>query len=205
MKRVFYLLALFLILIFSLSCSADKKGEKPPHLSDYRESALKYFPLSVGNNWKYRVNYFGSVGEIDVKIVASDGNWFMDNRGGKFMADRRGIRDERRYILMFPLQRESWVSIVDAQTREIRKTIGVDESVSTPAGNFNGAIKVHTYVAVSSDKALHSFHYFVAKVGVVKIETAIEDIKENRLIPQTLTELVSYSLNGSEGAQNEQN
>lgn len=195
MKKVLLVLLAFLLLFSFAGCGENKKKEKSPHLSDYSSSAAKYFPLAVGNSWKYRVNYFGSSGEMDVTIVASDGEWFTDNRGGRLKIDRHGIRDNERYLLMFPLQREEWTAILRNKSREIRKTVGVDEQVVVPAGKFEGAIKVHTYVALPGKKALHSYHYFVAKVGIVKIVTELEDLNEAKKTRQTVTELVSYTIN----------
>jgi mannose-6-phosphate isomerase-like protein (cupin superfamily) len=134
---------------------------------------------------------------VDIEIKATDNEWFVDNKGQKLKIDRRGIRDESRYLLMFPLQKESWISIVDLKTKEVRKTVGVDETVTVSAGTFEGAIKVHTTVELPESKILHSFHYFVAGVGIVKIETAIEDVKEGKMIPQTVTELKKYSVNSA--------
>lgn len=195
MKRIGIFFAVLLITSIFLSCSSDKKQDKPPHTSDYKASALKYFPLNVGNKWTYSVNYLGSTGKIDVQINGTDGEWFLDNRGGRIMADKRGIRDNDRYILMFPLQKDSWTSIIQTKTREIRKTVGVDETVKVPAGVFEGTIKVHTYVELPGNKILHSFHYFAADVGIVKIETALEDNSTGKVIPQTVTELLSYTIN----------
>jgi len=194
MKRTAIFFTLFLFVFISFSCATGDKTEQPPHMSDYSKSAAKYMPLEVGNKWVYKVNYIGSVGEVEIVINARDGDWFVDNRGGKFLIDKRGVRDADRYILMFPLQREEWVSIIDARTSEVRKTVGVDESVTVPAGKFDGAIKVHTFVVVPGNKIIHSFHYFVAGVGIVKIETFLEDVKESRYIPQTKTELVNYDI-----------
>ncbi|MGI6394046.1 MAG: hypothetical protein ACOX2F_04860 [bacterium] len=195
-KRVLIsVLIAVLAVVFVVSCNKSNKKDSPPHTSNYKESALKYFPLALGNKWKYTVNYFGSSGEMEVVITGTDGEWFLDNKGGKIMADKRGIRDSDRYMLMFPLQREEWVAIVDTKTREIRKTVGVDETVKVPAGVFEGAIKVHTFVELPGSKVLHSFHYFVAGVGIVKIETFLEDLKEDKLIPQTVTELIGYEIN----------
>jgi hypothetical protein len=194
-KKIFATLIVLLFAAVAVTGCNNSKKDTPPHASDYKESALKYFPLALGNKWTYNVNYFGSAGTIEVVITGTDGDWFLDNRGGRIMADRRGIRDADRYMLMFPLQRESWVSIIDTKTRETRKTVGVDETVAVPAGTFEGAIKVHTYVELPEGRLLHSFHYFVADVGIVKIETAIEEPKEGKMIPQTVTELVSYLIN----------
>jgi hypothetical protein len=193
MKKILFAV---LIIMFAVSCSSAKK-EKISKTPDYSKSAAKYMPLALGNKWTYSVNYFGSKGKIDIEIKATDGEWFVDNKGQKLKIDKRGVRDESRYLLMFPLQKESWVSIIDLKTKELRKTVGVDETVVVPAGKFEGAIKVHTSVELPDSKILHSFHYFVADVGIVKIETAIEDGKQNKMIPQTVTELEKYSVNSA--------
>ena len=194
MKKI-VLMLLVSISAFMISCGTAEKKDEKYHLSDYKESALRYFPLSVGNNWKYKVNYFGQSGETEISIVGTDGDWFLDNKGGKLKADRHGIRDEERYLLMFPLQRESWTAIIKStKTLEVRKTEGVDETVKVPAGTFEGTIKVHTYVELPNKKVLHSYHYFALKVGIVKIVTVLEDVRENKMIPQTTTELVSYAV-----------
>lgn len=193
MKKTLFLFIMLVAVLFT-SCSTDKK-QKPPHESDYKSSAMKYMPLSIGNEWKYKVNYFGSSGQIDIKITASDGEWFVDSRGGRLKCDKRGVRDQDRYILMFPLQRESWISIIDNKTRELRTTEGVDEKVSVPAGDFEGAVKVHTVLEIPGGKALHSYHYFVSDIGIVKIQTFIEDVKEGKMFPQTSTELFEYTIN----------
>jgi mannose-6-phosphate isomerase-like protein (cupin superfamily) len=185
-----------LIGLLFFGCSSAKK-DKVSKVPDYSSSAAKYMPLALGNKWTYEVNYFGSKGTVDIEIKATDNEWFVDNKGQKLKIDRRGIRDESRYLLMFPLQKESWISIVDLKTKEVRKTVGVDETVTVSAGTFEGAIKVHTTVELPESKILHSFHYFVAGVGIVKIETAIEDVKEGKMIPQTVTELKKYSVNSA--------
>lgn len=194
MKRAVLFLTMVLMSVIFFSCSSDKK-EKPMHDSDYKTSAMKYMPLNIGNKWKYQVNYFGSSGVVDIQITATDGDWFIDNKGGRLKCDKRGVRDDDRYLLMFPLQREPWVSIINNKTRELRSTEGVDESVIVPAGKFDGAVKVHTVVDLPEGKVLHSYHYFVADVGIVKIQTVMEDVKEGKTIPQTLTELVEYTIN----------
>lgn len=193
MKKIVF--AVLIGLLF-LGCSSAKK-DKVSKVSDYSSSAAKYMPLALGNKWTYEVNYFGSKGAMDIEIKASDGEWFIDNKGQRLKIDRRGVRDESRYLLMFPLQKESWISIIDLKTKELRKTVGVDETVTVPAGVFEGAIKVHTTVELPESKILHSFHYFVAGVGIVKIETAIEDEKEGKFLPQTVTALKKYSVNSA--------
>ena len=59
MKKALLIFMVF-VMIFAVSCgSTDKKKDEKYHLSDYKESAMRYLPLAVGNSWKYKVNYFG--------------------------------------------------------------------------------------------------------------------------------------------------
>jgi len=182
------------VAVFIFATCSNAKKYKTVSSSDYSDSAAKYMPLAIGNKWVYRVNYMGVTGQMDIEIVATDQEWFIDNKGVKLKVDRRGIRDKHRYLLMFPLQKSPWISIVDLQTREVRETVGVNETINVLAGKFEGAVKVHTFVELPESKVLHSFQYFVAGIGIVKIETVLEDIKKGQTTTQTVTELEKYSL-----------
>ena len=73
MKKALLVFMVF-VAVFAISCSSpDKKKDEKYHLADYKESAMRYFPLAVGNSWKYKVNYFGQSGETEVSIVGTDG------------------------------------------------------------------------------------------------------------------------------------
>ncbi len=178
-------------LLFIAACASSGGPEKKP-AQDYRDSALVYLPLAVGEQWVYTVDYLGQAGEMTVEIVRQEGEWFVDNRGTMLTADHRGIRDKDRYLLTFPLQeKRSWVAFLTPTQRETRTIVSVDTPVDTPAGRFEGAIAVETSVAATADILLKSVHYFVPRVGIVKIETYLEDARSGAVKRQTVTLLKS--------------
>ena len=95
----------------------------------------------------------------------------------------------------FPLlQNSKWSAVLSPGVVEERTLTDVNRSVQTPAGVFEGAIVVESRVEVDKSKALLSKHYFVAGVGIVKIETYIEERGKSTLVPQTVTLLKGYKV-----------
>lgn len=187
----------FLCAAFLAACASTGDTKKPAQ--DYRDSAMLYMPLEVGNQWTYTVDYLGQAGEMTIEIVRQEGEWFVDNHGTMFTIDRRGVRDHERYLLTFPLQeKRSWVAFTSPTQRETRTILTVDTPVETPAGTFEGAIAVETEIAARPDVLLKSVHYFVPKVGIVKIETFIEDARNGDIKRQTLTLLKSWKRKNNE-------
>lgn len=176
---------------FVAACASS--GDAKKMSQDYRDSARLYLPLEVGNQWTYTVDYLGQAGELTIEIVRQEGDWFVDNRGTMLTADHRGIRDHDRYLLTFPLQeKRTWVAFITPTQREERTILSVDTPVDTPAGTFEGAIAVETAIAASPEMILKSVHYFVPKVGIVKIETFIEDGRNGAIKRQTVTLLKNW-------------
>ncbi len=186
------------MLLLTASCATTEPAPKPA--PDYRDMALTYFPLAVGAQWVYAVDYLGQKGEMTVEIVRQEGDWWLDNRGGMLMADRRGVRDRDRYLLTFPLQQgRSWVSFLSPSEHETRTIVATDTTVETPAGTFSGVVVVETAISPTPDRILKSYHYFAPKVGIIKIETFTEESRGGTPVPQTTTLLKRYLL-GTTGA-----
>jgi len=174
-------------------------GDPKKAAQDYRGSAATYVPLAVGNQWTYTVDYLGQLGEMTIEIVQQEGEWFVDNRGTMLSIDHRGVRDRERYLITFPLQENrSWVAFTSPTQRETRTVLTVDMPVDTPAGHFEGAVAIETAIAAGPDMLLKSVHYFVPKVGIVKIETFIEDARNGEVKRQTLTLLKNWKMKDNE-------
>ncbi|MFO7736597.1 MAG: hypothetical protein R6W70_10365 [bacterium] len=193
-----------LITMFSvfLSCAATSPAKKPAlpgknqKSMDYKDSALAYFPLSVGNSWTYSVNYLGESGKMKVVIEKEENGWFVDNRGHRMKADKRGIRDKDRYLLRFPLHNQRWVSILSPSQKEVSTVTEIDKSVTVPAGNFPDTVVTMTEIEVEKGKTLYFFRYFAAQVGIIKIVSMLEDTKSSEKKIQTVTELEKYEIKG---------
>lgn len=197
MRKVL-LIAVAFIVLFSCG-TAQKDGDKnfstASRNADYTKSAKVYMPLAIGNKWTYSVDYMGQKGEISVEIEKKDGEWFVDNRHGKLRIDRRGIRDEARYLLQFPLvEKREWLSVIKPGKTEHFSINKVAVDVKTPAGEWDTAVVVRTVARKDAKNEQVSFHYFVPKVGLVKIETFIRDINSGKSKKMTTTLLISYIL-----------
>lgn len=185
MKRVIVFSLCFLV---AAACASTDTADPSKTPQDYRVSALRYLPLAVGNSWTYTVDYLGQTGEMTIRIEREENGWFIDNRGTALTADRRGIRDRDRYLLTFPLQeKRAWVALTGPTRNETREIVGIDTPVETPAGNFEGAVVVETTVNPQKNIFLKSLHYFVPLIGIVKIETFVEDTGAGTKKRQTLT------------------
>lgn len=190
------IICLFFLVI---SCAtADKKNPDAENgKANYALSAGKYMPLKEGNTWTYAIEFMGQKGAMDISIVekTKDG-WFRDNRGSMMKIDNRGVRDRDRYLLLFPLDdKQSWMSIIDPRHKEEKFIVDIDRSVVVPAGSFEGAVVVQSVTVIDENNFLHTYHYFVADVGIVKIETFVVDKHNKKVVRQTRTELSSYKLN----------
>jgi hypothetical protein len=187
----------FLLFLFIFSCSSiQKKNSIPNKNSDYTNSAKQYMPLAIGNSWTYAVNYLGQKGKYTVFIVKKEKNAFIDNKNNKLIIDKRGIRDAKRYLIKFPLNdKQPWISIISPIQKEIRRVVKFDAKVVVPAGIFKGCLVVQTDVKMKKGIILHSLNYFAQNVGLVKIQTFLEDTINKKLLPQTETELLNFHLN----------
>lgn len=170
--------------------------EKNQRSMNYRDTALAYFPLAVGNSWSYSVNYLGESGTMKVVIEKKEDGWFVDNRGHRIKADKRGIRDEDRYLLRFPLHNQRWVTILSPSQKEVSMVTDIDKNITVPAGNFPSTVVTMTEINVEKGKILYFFRYFVPQVGIVKIVSMLEDEKNSEKKIQTVIELEKYEIKG---------
>jgi len=193
-------IVVLLPLLFLMSCGSVPKGEDGDFTTksrnaDYTKSATAYMPLAVGNKWTYSVDYMGQKGEMSVVIEKKEGDWFIDNRGGKLRIDHRGIRDESRYLLQFPLvEKRAWLAVLKPGQTEHFSINKVATTVKTPAGSWDTAVVVATTERKDREKELLSLHYFVPKVGIVKIQTYIRELRSGKAQLMTTTLLTSYTL-----------
>lgn len=188
MKQHFYYIAIGIILLFTFSagCSkgaGDKTAGKPGD----------YFPLVLGNRWEYagKGNEYAS---FTREVIFTEGNraQVQENNGGTVMAfvfettdnavtrvfSREEVYDrinllnsqpnENIAILKSPLAVGSrWA--VPTTEREI---VDVSATVDTPAGKFEGCIKIK---AAGPDSTV--YEYYKDGVGLVKREFVAGDTR----------------------------
>ena len=156
---------------------------------------MSYYPLAVGNSWTYRVRFLGEERQQKVEIVREEDGYFRDNQGGRLAEDAYGVRDEKRYLLRYPLEPgKTWSNVVSVSSVEHYKILETGSRCQAPAGAFDGCLRVESRNRVDAKTVLVNTVTFAPEVGVVRIEVVAE-VGQQR-IPQTELSLVSYRLAG---------
>jgi hypothetical protein len=159
-----------------------------------------YFPLAVGNSWTY-LDESPALGpsrgaERTVRIVerTADG-YYRDSDRGELRADPDCLHDRVRRLLCAPIEVGTrWASVVSASSTERYEIAAVGEAVVTPAGRFEGCVKVraHNRAAPATDHVLEIT--YAPGVGPVKLETFV--VTGSEVTPQVRAVLQAYRLEG---------
>jgi len=159
----------------------------------------EYYPLAVGNAWAYEGNMLGGKAKFDVKILREEQGKFIDSQENVLRVDNYGIRDEKRYLLRTPLEvGTKWNNVVSISSYEQYQIIEAGQACDSPAGSFTGCIVVESRNKDEGDRILVNTMTFAPKVGVVRIETVLEEA--GKRIPQVRLELVKYEVPGAPAA-----
>ncbi len=162
----------------------------------------EYFPLAVGNEWVYAdrspqlSRAEQAARERKVRIVRRDAEGFYhDDARGQLRADPDCLRDRLRRLLCRPFEvGRGWASVVSVSSTERYEIAAVGERVSTPAGTFDGCIRVraHNRAGPDTDQVLETT--YAPGVGVVRLETWA--VVKGQVTPQVKAELKGYRLEG---------
>ena len=176
----------------AVSAGCAMLGGKPK--SDYRppETAV-YYPLAVGNSWTYSANVLGNHSDKTITIVKKDFDYFVDDSNGRFKVDAYGLRDDKRYLLREPLEvGKTWTSVISVQSVEHARIVEVDAPCTVLAGAFEHCLTVETTNRLDEQRTLVLRHTFVPYVGLVKIQTALDEA--GKVTPQSDVELTGYKV-----------
>ncbi len=161
----------------------------------------RYFPLAVGNEWVYRdespalpPDRKGTTRTVRILERTKDG-YYRDSERGELRADPDCLHDRSRRLLCAPIAPgKSWASVVSVSSTERYEIAGVNEAVATPAGRFDGCVRVraHNRAARTTDHVLEIT--YAPGVGPVKIETFV--VVDGRATPQIRAVLEKYRVEG---------
>jgi len=160
-----------------------------------------YFPLAVGNEWTYRdespalgTDRKGPARTVRILERTKDG-YFRDNEGTELRADPDCVHDRARRLLCAPFEPgRSWASVVSVSSTERYEIVGVGEHVATPAGKFDGCVRVRARNRASPSTELVNELTFAPGVGLVRIETAA--VVAGKVNPQVRAVLERYRVGG---------
>jgi hypothetical protein len=158
----------------------------------------EFFPLAVGNEWVYRdespalpAERRGQTRTVRILERTPDG-YYRDNERGELRLDGDCLRDRSRRLLCAPMEKgRSWSSVVSVSSTEKYEIAEVGESVQTPAGRFDGCVRVraHNRAGPTTDHVLEIT--YAPRVGPVLIETFA--VVGGKAAPQVRAVLQSYT------------
>jgi hypothetical protein len=185
--------ALALAVSLPLGCASA------PARPTVQASPAAYFPLAVGNEWTYAdespalpPERRGSRRTVKIVGRAPDG-FFQDSDGNSLRAGADCVQDRMRRLLCAPLEKgKGWASVVSVSSTERYEIAAVGERVETPAGPFDGCVRVraHNRASPSTDHVLEIS--YAPGVGPVRIETYA--VVDGKVVPQVRALLVSHRL-----------
>ncbi|HEX9049763.1 MAG TPA: hypothetical protein VF841_04455 [Anaeromyxobacter sp.] len=161
------------------------------------QAPADYYPLAVGNEWVYRdaspalpADRQGTSRTVRILERTKDGYW-RDSAGAELRADADCLHDRDRRLLCAPLAAgKSWSSVVSVSSTERYEIVAVGEKVATPAGTFDGCVRVRARNRASPTNELVNELTFAPGVGLVRIETAA--VLGGKVLPQARFLLERY-------------
>jgi hypothetical protein len=158
-----------------------------------------YYPLAVGNEWTYRDESPGLPGKGSVRTVrilarTQDG-YFKDTERGELRADGDCLHDRSRRLLCGPIRKgTSWTSVVSVSSTEKYEIAGVGERLETPAGTFDGCVRVRAHNKASAKAEMVLEITYAPGVGPARIETFV--LVGGEAIPQFRAVLEKVKVEG---------
>jgi hypothetical protein len=169
----------------------------PPRPPASASGVADFFPLAVGSEWVYRdespalpAERRGQTRTVRILERTPDG-YYRDNERGELRLDGDCLRDRNRRLLCAPMEKgRSWSSVVSVSSTERYEIAEVGESVQTPAGRFDGCVRVraHNRAGPTTDHVLEIT--YAPGVGPVRIETFA--VVGGKAAPQIRAVLQSY-------------
>ena len=158
-------------------------------------SPADYFPLAIGNSWTFldRSPQHREPVRRTVRIMARDADgYFVDDAKGALRADRDCLHDRSRRLLCAPVRAgTAWISVVGPSATERYEIAATGETVTVPAGTFQGCVRVRSQVRAGQVDAVAELTY-APNVGPIRLETFA--VVGGAAVPQVRGELESYKL-----------
>jgi hypothetical protein len=158
-----------------------------------------FYPLAVGNEWTYRdespgLPRKGSVRTVRILSRTQDG-YFRDTDRGELRADADCLHDRSRRLLCGPIQKgNAWTSVVSVSSTEKYEIAGVGERIETPAGTFDGCVRVRAHNKASPQAEMVLEITYAPGIGPARVETFV--LVGGEAVPQFRAVLEKVKLEG---------
>ncbi|HET9554716.1 MAG TPA: hypothetical protein VFP50_17245 [Anaeromyxobacteraceae bacterium] len=170
--------ALVLPLLALLAACAHPGGGPVGSAGASPAGVAAYFPLAVGNEWVWEdvspalpEARRGALRTVRIEARTADG-FFRDGERGELKVIGPCVQDRVRQILCAPFTAgASWKSVVSVSSTEKYEIAAVGETVVTPAGTFQGCVRVRALNRAAPGADLVNEISYAPGVGPVRIET----------------------------------
>lgn len=190
-----------LLTLIALTAACARAPSRAAPSAPPAASSAGYFPLAVGNEWVYQdespalpPERRGAGRTVRILERTADG-YFRDSERGELRVEGGCLEDRLRRLLCAPIAVGTrWSSVVAAGSTERYEIAAVGEAVETPAGRFEGCVRVraHNRASAGMDHVLEIS--YAPGVGPVRIETFA--VVDGKATPQVRAVLRSYRLEG---------
>jgi hypothetical protein len=158
-----------------------------------------YYPLAVGAEWTWEdqspqlPESRPSVRTVRILERTADG-YFKDSARGELRL-AGCLEDRSRSLLCGPIAVGTrWSSVLSASATEHYEIVAVDERVVTPAGTFEGCVRVRAHTRAAADTELVNEISYAPGVGPVRIE--VISVAAGKAVPQVRAVLRAYRPGG---------
>jgi hypothetical protein len=160
---------------------------------------VDFYPLAIGNEWTYRdespgLRQPGAGRTVRILSRTRDG-YFKDSDRGELRADPDCLHDRNRRLLCGPIVKgTTWTSVVSVSSTEKYEIAGVGERLETPAGTFEGCVRVRAHNKAGPTTELVLEITYAPGIGPARIETFV--LVKGEAIPQFRAVLEKVKIEG---------
>jgi hypothetical protein len=162
------LLAFPLLAALAGCAHAPGAGTSPGRVADY-------YPLAVGSEWIWEDQSpqlpAGRTALRTVRVLERTADGYFKDSGRGELRVGACVEDRTRSLLCGPIARGTrWSSVLSPTATENYEIVGVGERVVTPAGTFEGCVRVRANTRAAAGTELINEISYAPGTGPVRIE-----------------------------------
>ena len=182
------------VLVVSLLTAAVGCAHAPPTAGAGSRPG-DYYPLAVGAEWTWEDRSpqlpagAAPLRTVRVLELTADG-YYRDSARGELRVGAC-LQDRSRSLLCGPIAVGTrWSSVLSPHSTENSEIVAVGERVTTPAGTFDGCVRVRANTRAAADTELINEISYAPGVGPVRIE--VITVRSGTAVPQLRAVLHAY-------------
>ena len=166
-----------------------------PRTANPQARPADYYPMAIGSEWTWEDQSpqlpAGTPSLRTVRVLErSRDGYFKDSARGE-LRPAACVEDRARALLCGPIAvGTTWTSVLSPTSSERYEIVSIDERVVTPAGTFEGCVKVRAVTHAAANTELINEISYAPGVGPVRIEVIA--VANGKAVPQFRAVLRAY-------------